>query len=90
MESGNYGRKFGILKTHPLKNRTRVSNLTILLLERFVKKKLPVPEIKPRISMAKAAFNKTNSLVTRNLDLNLRTKLVCCSNWRKGLYSTGN
>jgi hypothetical protein len=57
MESGKYGRKCGKLETHPLKNRTRVSKLTILLLERFVKKSR-VPEIKPRISMAKAAFNK--------------------------------
>jgi len=57
MENGNYGRKCRTLETHQLKNRTRVSNLTILLLECFVKKSR-VPEIKPRIAMAKAAFNK--------------------------------
>jgi hypothetical protein len=38
MESGNYGRKCGILEAYPLKYITRVSNLTILMLERFVKK----------------------------------------------------
>ena len=35
-------------------------------------------EIKSRISMAKAAFNKKKNLFTSKLDLNLRKKLVKC------------
>jgi len=35
-------------------------------------------EIKSRISMAKAAFNKKKYLLTSKLDLNLRKKLVKC------------
>jgi len=35
-------------------------------------------EIKSRIAMAKAAFNKKKSLFTSTFDLNLRKKLVKC------------
>ena len=35
-------------------------------------------EIKSRIAMAKAAFNKKKNLFTSTLDLNLRKKLVKC------------
>ena len=35
-------------------------------------------EIKSRIAMAEAAFNKKNTLFTSKLDLNLRKKLVKC------------
>jgi len=35
-------------------------------------------EIKSRIAMAKAAFNKKKNLCTSKLDLNLRKKLVKC------------
>ena len=35
-------------------------------------------EIKSRIAMAKAAFNKKKTLFTSKLDLNLRKKLVKC------------
>jgi hypothetical protein len=35
-------------------------------------------EIKSRIAMAKAAFNKKKNLFTSKLDLNLRKKLVKC------------
>ena len=35
-------------------------------------------EIKPRIAMAKAAFNKKKNLFTSKLDLNLRKQLVKC------------
>ena len=35
-------------------------------------------EIKSRTAMAKAAFNKKNTLFTSTLDLNLRKKLVKC------------
>jgi hypothetical protein len=35
-------------------------------------------EIKSRIAMAKAAFNKKMTLFTSKLDLNLRKKLVKC------------
>jgi hypothetical protein len=42
-------------------------------------------EIKPRIAIAKAAFNK-KTLFTSNLDLNLRKKLVKCYSWSIALY----
>ena len=35
-------------------------------------------EIKSRIAMAKAAFNKNKNLFTSKLDLNLKKKLVKC------------
>jgi hypothetical protein len=35
-------------------------------------------EIKPRIAMAKAAFNKKRDLFTSQMDLELRKKLVKC------------
>ena len=38
-------------------------------------------EIKSRIAMAKAAFNKKKNLFTRKLGLNLRKKLVKCYVW---------
>jgi len=43
-------------------------------------------EIKCRIAMAKAAFNKTRALVTSTLDLELRMKLVKCYIWSTALY----
>jgi hypothetical protein len=43
-------------------------------------------EIKSRIAMAKAAFNKKKSLFTSTLDLNLRKKLVKCYIWSIALY----
>jgi hypothetical protein len=43
-------------------------------------------EIKSRIAMAKAAFNKKKNLFTRRLDLNLRKKLVKCYIWSIALY----
>jgi hypothetical protein len=42
-------------------------------------------EIKSRIAMAKAAFNK-KTLFTSKLDLNLRKKLVRCYTWSTSLY----
>jgi hypothetical protein len=42
-------------------------------------------EIKPRIAMAKAEFNKKN-LFTTKLDLNLRKELVKCYIWSMALY----
>jgi hypothetical protein len=44
-------------------------------------------EIKSRIAMAKAAFNK-KTLFTSNLDLNLRKKLIKCYIWSIALYGT--
>jgi len=44
-------------------------------------------EIKCRIAMAKAAFNKTRVLFTSTLDLELRKKLVKCYIWNIALYS---
>jgi hypothetical protein len=41
-------------------------------------------EIKARIAMAKAAFNKT--LLASKLDLELRKKLVKCYIWSTALY----
>jgi hypothetical protein len=43
-------------------------------------------EIKSRIAMAKAAFNKNKNLFTSKLDLNLRKKLVKCYIWSMALY----
>ena len=43
-------------------------------------------EIKSRIAMAKAAFNKKKTLFTSKLDLNLRKKLVKCYIWSTALY----
>ena len=44
-------------------------------------------EIKSRISMAKAAFNKKKkTLFTSKLDLNLRKKLVKCCIWSMAFY----
>jgi hypothetical protein len=43
-------------------------------------------EIKSRIAMAKAAFNKKRNLFTSKLDLNLRKKLVKCYIWSITLY----
>ena len=43
-------------------------------------------EIKCRIAMAKAAFNKKEALFTCTLDLELRKKIVKCSIWSIALY----
>jgi hypothetical protein len=38
-------------------------------------------EIKPRVTMATAAFNKKRALFTSKLDFNIRKKLVKCHIW---------
>ena len=43
-------------------------------------------EIKCRIAMAKAAFDKKKTLFISTLDLELRKKLVKCYIWRIALY----
>jgi hypothetical protein len=43
-------------------------------------------EIKSRIVLAKAAFNKKKALFTSKLDLNLRKKLVKLYTWNIALY----
>jgi len=43
-------------------------------------------EIKCRIAMAKAAYNKKRTLFTSTLDLELRKKLVKCYVWSIALY----
>jgi hypothetical protein len=43
-------------------------------------------EIKCRIAMAKAAFNKKRALFTSTLDLELRKKLMKCYVWSIALY----
>jgi hypothetical protein len=45
-----------------------------------------IREIKSRIAMAKAAFNKKKTLFASKLDLNLRKKLVKCYIWGIALY----
>jgi len=47
-------------------------------------------EIKCRIAMAKAAFNKKRTLFTSTLDLELRKKLVKCYVWIIALYGAEN
>jgi hypothetical protein len=42
--------------------------------------------IKSRISMAKSAFNRQETIFTRKLDLNLRKKLVKCYTWSIAWY----
>jgi hypothetical protein len=44
-------------------------------------------EIKSRIAMAKATFNRKKNLCTSKLDLNLRKKLVKCYIWSIVLYN---
>jgi len=43
-------------------------------------------EIKSKIAMAKAAFNKKKTLFASTLDLNLRTKVVKCYIWNRAFY----
>ena len=43
-------------------------------------------EIKYRIAMEKAAFNRKKILFSRNLDLNLKKKLVKCYIWSVTFY----
>jgi hypothetical protein len=43
-------------------------------------------EIKSRIAVAKAAFNKKWALFTNKFDLELRKKLVKCYIWSIALY----
>ena len=43
-------------------------------------------EIKCRIAMAKAAFNKNRALFTSTLDLELRKKRVKCYIWSTAIY----
>jgi len=43
-------------------------------------------EIKSRIAVAKAAFNKKRTLFTSILDLKMRKKLVKCYIWSIALY----
>jgi hypothetical protein len=43
-------------------------------------------EIKSKIAMAKAAFNKKKSIFTSKLDLHLRKKLVKCYIYSTALY----
>jgi hypothetical protein len=47
-------------------------------------------EIKSRVAMAKAAFNKKKTLFTSKLDLNLRKKLVKCYICSMALYGAEN
>ena len=47
-------------------------------------------EIKCRIAMAKAAFNKKRVLFTSTLDLELRKKLAKCYIWSTALYGAEN
>jgi hypothetical protein len=44
------------------------------------------PEVKYRIALAQASFNKKKAVFTNKLDLNLRKKLMHCYIWSIGLY----
>jgi hypothetical protein len=46
-------------------------------------------EIKCRIAVAQAAFNKNRALFTSTIDLKLRKKLVKCYIWSIALYGAG-
>ena len=46
-------------------------------------------EIKPRIVMAQASFNKNKALLTSKFDLNLRKKIVKCYIWITALCGAG-
>jgi hypothetical protein len=46
----------------------------------------PTREIKSRIAMTKAAFNKKKTLLLSKSDLNTRKKLVKCCMWSIALY----
>jgi hypothetical protein len=43
-------------------------------------------EMKPRIAVTKAAFNKKKMLLSSKLDLNLRKKLIMCYVWNIALF----
>ena len=43
-------------------------------------------EIRCRIAVAKAAFNKKGAIFTNTMDLELRKKLVKCYIWSRALY----
>jgi hypothetical protein len=47
-------------------------------------------EIKSRIAMAKAAFNKKKALFASKVDFNLRQKLVKCCIWSTTVYGAEN
>ena len=46
-------------------------------------------EVKCRIAMAEAAFNKKRDLFTGTFDLELRKKLVKCYIWSIAIYGVG-
>ena len=47
-----------------------------------------IHEIRSRIAIAKAPFNKKETLFTRKLYLNLRKKLIKCFFWSIAFYVT--
>jgi hypothetical protein len=47
-------------------------------------------EIKSRVAMTKAPFNRKKTIFTSKLDLNLRKKLVKCYIWNIALYDAEN
>jgi hypothetical protein len=47
-------------------------------------------EIKSRVAMTKAAFNRMKTLFTSKLYLNLRKKLVNCYTWNTALHGAKN
>ena len=46
-------------------------------------------EVKCRIAMAQASFNKRKAVFTSKLDFNLRNELVNCYIWSISLYGAG-
>jgi hypothetical protein len=96
-----YGMKMNVEKTkvisrisrHPLPVKIMIEQKQLENVESFkylgnilTNERRCTGEIKRRIAMAKAAFNKKRALFTSKLDLELRTKLVKCYIWSIALY----
>jgi hypothetical protein len=70
----NRAQEFGMRNTHiPSMEKKFLMNLLLI----FISLRCTC-EIKSRIAMAKAAFNKKKNLFTSKFDLTLRKKLVKC------------
>jgi hypothetical protein len=69
-----------------MKNSCRIWNISPIFGSMMINVARCTREIKYRIAMVKAAFNKKKTLFTRKLDLNLRKKLVKYYIWSIALY----
>jgi hypothetical protein len=99
-ESGRcYGMEMNVVKTNVMRISREPSTVQILIGQKQLKSleyfnclcstitnnARCTREIKFRIVMAKAAFNRKNTLFISKLDLNLREKLVKCCIWSSNL-----